>query len=327
MKRFAAFAVLLFFSAAPLLAQDDLRKETAPEIPYKADPDYLKLPDNWYFGRAVGIATDSKGNIYVANRGNHPLMEFASDGTFIRSIAEGLDIFGAPHSVRIDKNDDIWYVDAEYNELVHFDSTRHLRLILGGTPEKWTWLTHVFEGAARGPASFYQPTDVTWGPDGTFYVSDGYGNSRVAEFNKEGQMVKTWGTRGSKPGQFFTPHAIVSDNKGLLYVADRSNKRIQVFDQQGNFQKQFTDQGAPWGMCITPGPTQYIYVANGDNGRIYKLDLDGKVVGWFGKQGKLPGEFDWVHGLTCPTENLLFSAEERNWRVEKLTLGTTTSKN
>ena len=320
MRRFGFIALFLF--AVPLAAQRE-RQETAPEIPYHVDPDFLKLPDNFYFGRATGVALDSKGNIYVANRGNHPLVEFGADGTFLRSIAEGLNIFGAPHSVRIDAQDNIWYVDAEYNELVRFDSNRRLRFILGGAPEPWVYLTHVFEFGARSPSAFYQPTDVTWGPDGVFWVSDGYGNSRVAKFDQEGKLLKSWGERGMEPGQFNTPHQIVRDVKGTLYVADRGNARIQLFDADGNFLKLWNNIGPPWALCITPGPNQVIFAANGVSGRIYKLSLDGKILGWFGKWGKMPGEFEWVHGLACPNESTVYAAEELNWRVEKLVLAPT----
>ncbi len=196
---------------------------------------------------------------------------------------------------------------------------------------------------------FRQPTDVTWGPDGTIYISDGYVNSRVAKISKDGDWIKSWGKRGKGPGEFNTPHSIAADLKGNIYVADRANRRIQVFDGDGNFQREIKidvpfDQnarpaignkpnlanylqtggtmtpGAPWALCITPGPNQVLYAADAYPGRIYKLTLDGKVLGVLGSSGKRLKQFGWVHEMACPSENTLFVAEILNWRVQKLIL-------
>ncbi|HTZ73641.1 MAG TPA: hypothetical protein VMB47_06955, partial [Candidatus Aquilonibacter sp.] len=186
--------------------------------------------------------------------------------------------------------------------------------------------------------------------------SDGYVNSRVAKFDKNGDWVKQWGTFGDKPGQFNTPHSIASDAQGNIYVADRGNRRIQVFNPDGEFEREITinvplppvvhmwmgnppapmppaatvgapsanlsmQNGAPWAICITPGPgTQYLYSADGYPGRIYKLSLDGKVLGVFGSMGHQLKQFGWIHEMACPSENELYVAEILNWRVQKLIL-------
>ncbi len=252
MKRLAFLALLL--AAAPLFAQ----QAKPPELQFHSVPDFLKLPDGVYFGECVGVALDSKGNIYVANRGKHPLMEFHPDGTFMRYIGEGLDIHEAAHSVILDPQDNIWFIDAATNIIVRMDQQTRLQMVLGKKPEAWTWETHVVEHGAAGPSNFYQPTG--------------------------------------------------------LAVA----RRIQVFDAEGNFLKVWNNVGAPWAMCITPSPNQIIWSADGVSGRFYKLDLNGNVLGAFGKQGKLPGTFGWVHGVTCPNENTVLAAEELNYRVQKL---------
>jgi hypothetical protein len=196
---------------------------------------------------------------------------------------------------------------------------------------------------------FRQPTDVTWGPDGTIYISDGYVNSRVAKISKDGDWIKSWGQRGKGPGEFNTPHSIAADSKGNIYVADRANRRIQVFDGDGNFLREMKidvpfDQnakpaignkpnltnylqtggtmtpGAPWALCITQGPNQVLYAADAYPGRIYKMTLDGKVLGVLGSSGKRPKQFGWIHEMACPSENTLFVAEILNWRVQKLIL-------
>jgi len=155
--------------------------------------------------------------------------------------------------------------------------------------------------------------------------------------------VKTWGTYGRDTNQFDILHSIANDAKGNIYVADRTNRRIQVFDPDGKFLRMFTIDvpftkevnvmsggvpgpnslavsGAPWAICITPGPTQYLYSADAVPGRIYKLTLDGKVVGVLGEAGKEIKQFGWIHQIACPNENELYVAELLNWRVQKLTL-------
>ena len=196
---------------------------------------------------------------------------------------------------------------------------------------------------------YRQPTDVTWDPEGNIFISDGYVNSRVAKLDKNGDWVKSWGgpvtnRTAPGPGEFNTPHTIAADAQGNIYIGDRGNRRIQVYDHDGNFKKMITidvpvapnakswfsnagtqqevaTAGAPWAICITPGPgTQYLYSSDAYPGRIYKLSLDGKVLGWLGRSGRQPKEFGWIHEMACPSENELYVAEILNWRVQKLTL-------
>jgi hypothetical protein len=194
---------------------------------------------------------------------------------------------------------------------------------------------------------FRQPTDVAWDPQGNIFFSDGYINSRVAKYDKDGHWVKSWGAPGRGPGQFSTPHSIAADAKGNIYVADRGNRRIQVFDGDGGFLREIKinvpvppdaqpwmgakpaqgegqpgtmQSGAPWAVCITPGPTQYLYSSDAFPGRVYKMTLDGKVLGVLGSSGRQPKEFGWIHEIACPSENTIFVAELLNWRVQKLIL-------
>jgi DNA-binding beta-propeller fold protein YncE len=194
---------------------------------------------------------------------------------------------------------------------------------------------------------FRQPTDVTWDTQGNIFISDGYVNSRVAKFDKNGAWVKSFGEPGSGPGQLNTPHSIAADAKGNIYVADRGNRRIQVFDPDGKVLREIkidvpfppgihpwmgnlpTPQqlqggtmasGAPWAICITPGPTQFLYSADGYPGRVYKLSLDGTVLGYVGTSGRQLKEFGWIHEIACPSENTVLVGELLNWRVQKLLL-------
>ena len=181
-------------------------------------------------------------------------------------------------------------------------------------------------GAGAEGESFQRPTDVAWDAAGNIYVADGYGNARIAKYEPSGKYIKSWGSRGTAPGQFNIVHGIAIDAQGNVYAADEGNRRVQVFDADGTFKKQFVNVGTPTALCITPGPRQFLYVAHtGDpdgmeDAAIYKVDLDGKIVGKFGRAGKLPKEFGLVNSIDCRTENELLIGELSNWRVQKLTL-------
>jgi DNA-binding beta-propeller fold protein YncE len=194
---------------------------------------------------------------------------------------------------------------------------------------------------------FRQVTDMAWDNAGNTYISDGYINSRVAKVDKNGNWLKSWGEPGDGPGQFSVPHSIAVDATGNVYVADRGNRRIQVFDGDGKFLRQITidvpfepsarpaigprpsqadsangtmKAGSPWALCITPGPHQVLFSSDAYPGRIYKLSLDGKVLGYLGESGKQLKQFGWIHEIACPSENEIYVAELLNWRVQKLVL-------
>jgi DNA-binding beta-propeller fold protein YncE len=321
------FVLLCLATSLPCSAQE----KTVPEIPYESVPNLLKLPTDLYLGEAPGVAVNSQGHIFVYTRSAHTrLFEFDAKGNFVRESGKDLYGFSFAHVVRIDKDDNIWCVDEGANMVIKFDPQGRVIMLFGRKPE-------VVEGGAAPPPAvtpppppsafatfahrlFNRPTDVAWDPAGNSFVADGYGNSRVVKFDKDGNWVKEWGQRGTAPGEFHTPHSIATDAKGNVYVGDRENNRIQVFDGEGNFLKEWTTVGAPWAICITPGPKQVLYTSDSTAGRIYKLDLDGNILGQFGKSGKLLGQFGWVHEISCPSENTLFVAELLNWRIQKLIL-------
>lgn len=312
-------ALLVLFFGANVSAQDGGGMQgaaAAPQLALHLVDNFFKYPSTYVMGEVIGVATNAKGHIFLLNRGYHPLLEFNADGTFVRSMGEGSAMFDGAHSIRFDPQDNMWYIDAASNMVIKFDKEWHTQEVLGMRPEPWTWLTHVIEHAVPSKVAFYQPTDVTWGPDGSVFISDGYGNSRVVKFDKEGNYVKAWGERGTGKGDFNTPHSIVIDKNQTLYVADRANNRIQLFDTDGNFKQMWTGlPGPPWSFCITPGPNQVIYV--GSVGKIYKMDLNGKVLGTLGHYGRTPGTMDWVHAVACPDEKTVFVSEEQAWRLDK----------
>ena len=346
------------------------------EIPYDSVPNFLKTPDDIYIGEAVGVATNSKGNVFVYTRTGGPsvtlgterafvrgnggsrLFEFDPTGKYIREIGQGLYGFIFAHTVRIDPQDNIWVVDEGSNMVIKFSPEGRVLMTMGRKPEALfvpggppreggPGPAAAPAGGAAGPAgpagsvaaatpppvgagvrgdNFNRPTDVAWDAAGNIFVSDGYGNSRVAKFDRNGKFITTWGSRGTAPGQFNTLHSIAVDAAGNVYVGDRANRRIQVFDNNGTFKTQYLHVGAPWALCITPGPRQYLYSSNSngtnnmDNGEIYKMELDGKIIGKFGKAGKLMKEFGSVHEIDCRKDNELLVGEITNWRVQKLLL-------
>ena len=174
--------------------------------------------------------------------------------------------------------------------------------------------------------NFNRPTDIAWDGQGNMFVSDAYTNARIVKLDKTGRFIKTWGAKGSEPGQFDMPNSVAVDAQGNVYVADLGNKRIQVFDNDGNFKSQITGVGSPWAICISPGTRQYLYSSNSnppdsmDNGEIYRMELDGKILGKFGTAGKLSNEFGTVNEIDCRNPNALYVGELTNWRVQKLSL-------
>jgi DNA-binding beta-propeller fold protein YncE len=344
--------VLLFFLAAPLFAQQPA------EIRFQSVPDFLKLPPDLYLGEAAGVAVNSKGHIFVFSRGSTTgpayaaaaaqLLEFAPDGKFIREIGHHLYAWSFAHTVKVDKEDNIWVTDKGSDMVIKFNPEGRVTMVFGrkqeASDEGTEPLKHMKPPLPPVDGMFRQVTDIAWDAAGNTFISDGYVNSRIAKVDKDGNWLKSWGEPGSEPGQLNVPHSIAVDAQGNVYVADRGNRRIQIFDGDGKFVRQFTidvpipadaraaignkptattgtmSPGAPWAICITPGPKQFLYSSDAFPGRIYKLSLDGKVLGVLGRSGKQLGQFGWIHEIACPSENELYVAEILNWRVQKLLL-------
>jgi sugar lactone lactonase YvrE len=353
-------AILLFVAIACKTCSLSAQTPAVPEIQYRSVPDFLHLPADLYFGEVSGVAVNSKGHIFVLSRGNTTgpaygaaaaqLLEFDTDGKFLREIGHNLYSWSFAHSVKIDPQDNIWVTDKGSDVVVRFTPEGRVSMVLGrkqeASDEGTAPLKHVQPPLPPEDGLFRQVTDVAWDSAGDTYISDGYINSRVAKVDKDGNWLKSWGEPGDKPGQFATPHSIAIDAQDNIYVADRGNHRIQVFDRDGKFLRQMVIDvpappdarpaignkidhpsgarmpGAPWAICITPPPHQVLFSSDGFPGRIYKLSLDGKILGMFGKSGKQLGQFGWIHEIACPSENELYVAELLNWRVQKILLET-----
>jgi DNA-binding beta-propeller fold protein YncE len=355
---------LAMFAAATLPANaQTAAAQTVPQIAFDSVPNMLKMPPNLYLGEVSGVAVNSKGHIFAFSRGNTigpaygaaaaQLLEFAPDGQFLREIGHNLYAWSFAHSVKIDKTDNIWVTDKGSDQVVKFDPQGHVVMVFGrkqeASDEDTAPLKHPKPPLPPVDGMFRQVTDIAWDTDGNGYISDGYINSRVAKVSKDGEWLGSWGTPGSEPGQFMTPHSIAVDASNNVYVADRGNRRIQVFDTNGKLLRVITIDvpfdtnakpaignkpqlpmppgtpqtmapGSPWTVCITPGPHQVLYASDAYPGRIYKMTLDGKILGVLGMAGKMPKQFGWIHEMACPSENTLFVAELLNWRVQKLIL-------
>ena len=346
-----ALAVLLL--AAPSFAQ-----QSTPEIAFESVPDFFKLPDGMNFGEVPGVAVNSRGHIFVFTRSNSAsgpafgptaaqLLEFGPNGAFVREIGKGLYGWAFAHTVRIDKDDNIWAVDKGSDMIIKFNQAGRVLMVFGRRQESadgaepWE---HPTPPLAPQDGRFRQPTDVAWDSQGATYITDGYVNSRVAKYDKNGDWDRSWGEPGTGPGQFRTPHAIAIDRNDNVYVGDRANQRIQVFDATGRFLRMFRIQippapgtkavngptpppgsmegvGAPNSICITPGANQVMFIGESTwPGRIFKVTLDGRVLGVIGKSGRQLGQFSGAHQLACPSETDLYVAESSNWRVQKLRL-------
>lgn len=368
MKRLVSIIAAAFVAVGVCLVA-----QSVPELTYDANADVLSLPA---YGEVAGVATNSRGRVFVYVRtgqpyatlggertfyhGNSRLFEFDQNGKFIREIGRGTYGFDFAQQVRIDLQDNIWAVDAGSNVLTKFDSEGRFLMVLGRKPESIAvrqapgvparlidpetpppaggrgagaggggggGAGQAPPGAGTRSEGFSRPADVAFDREGNVYVADGMGaNNRIAKFNRDGNWVTGWGQTGSGQGQFNRIRGIVTDAAGNVYAADSGNNRIQVFDGNGTFKAQITGIGTPQAICITNGPTQYLYSSNSndaesmDRGEIYKVQLNGQIVGKFGRAGKMPREFGMVNGLDCRNENELWVAEVWNWRAQKVSL-------
>ena len=382
MRRVLLAAVMLGLTMTPAFAQ------TVPELPFESVPNPLKLPNDIHFGEIAGVAVNSRGHVFVFSRGNSvgpsymatasQLLEFDANGTFVREIGKNLNAWSYAHAVRVDPQDNIWVVDKGSNMILRFNPEGHVDWVFGRKgeashfivpPDYQTVMARLLDRAGvdvevpennnpRWPLpvhqdnSFNQPTDVAWDSNGNSYFSDGYINSRVGKANAKGEWVASWGSLGNGPGQFDTPHGIAVSPQDEIYVADRGNRRIQVFDPDGRYLREFTIDvpvdvtrgkivygreapnatrgslapGAPDALCMTPGPNPVLFIGDLYPSRIYKVSLDGKVLGVYGQPGRNLGEFGWIHAIACPSEDEIWVAELINWRVQKLVTKSTSAR-
>jgi sugar lactone lactonase YvrE len=312
----------------------------APDIPFEVVPNFMKLPPNVYMGEGIGVATNSKGHIFVNTCAQQTRnFEFDQNGNYVREI--GKDSYGHVfcHGIRVDAQDNIWVIDEGANMIIKYNPEGRVAMVLG---RRIGFPYNGMEPSVKAldpapPYIFNRPTDVGFDAQGNIFVADGYVNSRIAKYDKNGRFIKQVGTRGSGPGQFTLLHSLVVDAKGDVYGGSRSDQRIVVFDNDLNYKTTYDHVGAPWSMCITTGPHQYLYSSNSNpdsndseihkvTGQVFKMELDGTVIGKFGVPGKEQGQFSTVHGIDCRSENTIFVTEIVEWRLQKFLLHPTAAQ-
>jgi sugar lactone lactonase YvrE len=310
MKRAAAgFALLLL--GIPLRAQRPsdpalLIPQQAPELAYVAVPEPVTLPAGTTMGAAASVAFDAKGHLFVLTRGPQALFEFDDRGAFIRAFGDGL--FTRAHGLRLDRDGSIWATDVGSHVVMKLSPQGQVLLTLGTKGEAGDW------NEATQSRKLNQPNDVAIGANGDIFVVQGHtpgpqGDARVLKFDKTGKFIKSWGGKGKGPGQFEVAHGIAIDANGLLWVTDRENQRIQLFDANGTFIREIKYSGLPCGLDIG---RQYIYMVNGFAGQILQMDLSGKVLAATGRPGKGLGEFGEAHYIAVSPKGELFVADSVN---------------
>jgi sugar lactone lactonase YvrE len=332
----AAAVVALLLSGGQAWPQS-AATAVAPDLPYEAVPGFFKVPKGDYLGELQGVATNSKGHIFAFFRGPRTrLWEFDQNGNFVKEIGKGYYGFMFAHSVRVDHDDNIWTVDEGTNVVTKFDPTgSKVLMVIGHRPDQadGPYATPKGPNPPDGKYTLCRPTDVAWDPQGNIFISDGYCNNRVVKYDRNGRYLTQSGSE--KPGkgenEYNLPHGLQVDHDGNVYVADRTNNRYVVLDNNLKWRTAYTNVGTAWSACISEGPHQYLFVSNSNpngnapgswakTGQIYKMELNGTVIGKFGHAGKQAPGFQVVHMMDCRDPNALIVGEIESWRMQKFVL-------
>jgi sugar lactone lactonase YvrE len=268
-------------------------EESPEDLGYSVVKGWPRLPTGWRLGQVAGVAADHLGHYYLYHRGKEapPLICFDRSGAYVRSWGEG--VFDRPHMAKCDGEGNIWLIDDGGHALYLYSTEGEVVGKLGtrGVP-------------GEDGAHFDRPTDIALGLDGGFYVSDGYDNRRVARFDAGLGFLGQWGSEGEGEGQFVLPHAITVGPKGLVYVADCTKWRVEIFSHKGEYLKQWTHIGKPFGLVYAPDGC--FYVCDGTNARVTKMDVEGRIVGFFGSPSEGEGGLDNAHDIAvAPNGDIL----------------------
>jgi DNA-binding beta-propeller fold protein YncE len=306
-----AAAVAIFLMGTPAFAQRPsdpalLVPQRAPELEYVAVPDPVTLPAGMTMGASAAVAFGPSGHLFVFTRGQQAIFEFDDKGKFIRTVGDGL--FTRAHGLRIDRGGNFWTTDVGAHVVMKLSPQGQVLLTLGTKGEAGAW------NEAAASHRLNQPTDVILAPNGDIFVAQGHtpgpeGDPRVLKFDKTGKFITSWGGKGKAPGQFEVAHGLAFDAKGSLWVTDRENQRIQIFETSGTFVRELKYAGLPCSLDIG---RQFIYMVNGYAGQILQLDLNGKVLAATGKPGKGLGEFGEAHNIAVSPNGEIFVADTVN---------------
>lgn len=297
----------LFVVSASLLCLLSLSAADRP-LPHRLVSDWPQLPKGINLGECSGVDVDKNDNVWVFNRGAYPIVQFDKAGKTLQAWDEKTLRVRSSHGIRLDREGNLWAVDVKGHVILKISPTGRVLMVLGarqGTP-----------GNNDSKDAFNEPTSVAFTTNGDFYVSDGYVNSRVIKFNRHGEYITRWGKKGTADGEFNLVHDVTLDSKGRVYVADRTNKRVQIFDAGGAFLNKWDTLGAPWGLYYV-AREDAIYMCDGGANRVLKLNLEGQILGVLGGPGKAPGKFDFAHAIAVDSEGSIYVAEIKNWRVQK----------
>jgi DNA-binding beta-propeller fold protein YncE len=314
MKRIVLLVCLVLH--APLLAQRPsdpalLVPETAPELDYVFAPDAITLPAGSKMGAAAAVAFDARGHIYVLTRGAQAFFEFDPNGAFVRSFGDGM--FTRSHGLKIDRDGNLWATDVGAHTVVKLNPAGQVLLTIGTKGEAGEW------NEAAGSRKLNQPNDIAIAANGDVFIAQGHtpgarGDARVLKFDKDGKFITSWGGKGKEQGQFEVAHGITIDPKGLLWVMDRENSRIQVFDANGRFVREQKYKGLPCSVSFTKDEA---FMVNGFTGQILRLDASGKVLAATGKPGTAPGEFGEAHFVAVSPRGDVYVADSVNGQLMK----------
>jgi len=315
MKRVSVLVAFVLFGGSILAQRPSdpalLIPEAAPELDYVAVADAIAVPADRKMGAAAAVAFDARGHLYVLTRGAQAFFEFDEKGAFVRAFGDGM--FTRSHGLKIDRDGNLWATDVGGHIVVKLNPAGQVLLTLGTKGEVGEW------NEAAGSRKLNQPNDIAIAANGDVFVAQGHtpgarGDARVLKFDKDGRFITSWGGKGKEPGQFDVAHGIAIDPTGLLWVMDRENQRIEVFDANGTFVREMKYKGLP---CSVAFGRNEAYMVNGFAGQLLRLDLNGKVLAATGKPGKSLGEFGEAHFLAISPRGDLFVADSVNGALVK----------
>jgi sugar lactone lactonase YvrE len=317
MKPIAAVVLAAALGAAsPALAQPPrdpalLVPQEAPPLAYRPVEPAVTLPEGMEMGASAAVAFDARGHLFVLTRGEPALWEFDPDGRFVRAFGEGL--FRRSHGLHVDPEGNLWVADVGAHVVLKLDREGRVLMTLGTPGEAGTW------DEASGSRRFNEPNDIAVASNGDVFVAQGHmpgerGDPRVLKFDRGGTLLASWGGKGTGPGQFQVAHGVAIDARGDLWVMDRENSRIQVFDTSGTYRREMQYAGLPCGVDIG---AEAVFMVNGFTGQIVKLALDGAVLGALGTPGRAPGEFGEAHYIAVSPKGELFVADTVNRALQK----------
>ncbi|MCB1033753.1 MAG: hypothetical protein KDD47_07960 [Acidobacteria bacterium] len=281
----------------------------APRLDLSAGVVQLELPEGWFLGEVTAVELRENGGLLLFNRGAHPLLEFDSEGAFIREMGHGL--FKVPHGLRLDAEGNVWTSDQETHQVLRFSPEGQVTMVLGrgGFPGTG-WFDRGYSVMLLN-----EPSDIGFDRSGNVYVADA-GNFRIVKYDSHGEPLRTWGSKGDGPGEFNFPHSIIVGPEDRIYVTDRENGRIQIFDTEGRFLDEWAQLGAAY--VLTPGSDGTLWMTDARAGVIMNLDLEGSILGTFGEWGKEVGDFGFGHGIAVAKDGSIYVSELLNWRVQVL---------